>query len=226
MLFTFFIVFNCFITFSSFFYADCISKPLIPSQSERALPEEEALRFISEIERYMKGIYMLSGDFTQTVTFKNKKQQTLNGQFYMHKPDKKTYKIQIDFPDQKLVIIHEILYIMDLKRKSTSKYSLDATPITFLFSGNLNLRKQFSTYFVYYYPNKKMMHITLQTSRDSLTKISLFFSLYSNRNIKYLLGWSIKDIQGNLTNVHFHEQTLIANNPAALKANLFDPKKY
>ncbi|GHS92720.1 hypothetical protein AGMMS49949_05190 [Alphaproteobacteria bacterium] len=210
-----------------------LEAPALPSffgkdfSAERSLSAEDTEHFVSEVERYLLGISVLLGDFTQTTFFKKKKKCVTkplqqNGRFYLHKPEKKTYKVQINLPDQSLFILQNYLHVVDLKRKTIGKNNLDATPIAAVFSSSINLRKQFPVHHVFYDATHHFLIVALKTSPKSSPQLTLIFSLYEkNKNIKNLLGWILKDVYENVTHVSFEKNSLKVNDASLLSPDLF-----
>lgn len=192
--------------------------------------EQEINHFIQEIERYMNGLKILSCSFKQTnITNHPKKETYQSGKIVMDKQNPKHYKIQIDFPafKQQILLIDDNLAIFDLKEgKIISKANLSSTPISYIFSNKLDIKKQFKSISLWKIPSQEMIFIKLREKENQASNIMLYFKLYKNHNIYYLMGWTLCDPHKNLTGVNLDLNSLIVNDPKVLASKgLFQVKK-
>lgn len=175
-----------------------------------AAPQKMPLE--KQVDGYLKGITSLMGSFVQY----NPDKTQVEGCFWLKRPHKKMGKMRIDYVNgQRIMANDKNVIIYDLAQKTaTDPIPTEDTPAAFLLTRRIHL-KDFSPKCSF---KEGQLHLSL---KDRNADITLFFSLYKNKNIKALVGWHIVDIQGNETWVHFGEKTLHINDDGLVPETLF-----
>ena len=175
-------------------------------------PSVLSLSLEKQVDIYLKGITALVGSFTQY----NPDKTQVEGYFWLKSPRGEMGRMRIDYTNgQRIMANHKNVIIYDLARKTaTDPISTEDTPAAFLLTRRIHL-KDFSPKCSF---KKGQLHLFL---KDRNADVTLFFSLYENKNIKALIGWHIVDIQGNETRVKFTETTLHINDDKLVPERLF-----
>jgi outer membrane lipoprotein-sorting protein len=165
---------------------------------------------------YLNNIEYLVADFDQTSSSKPK----MRGKFWLKRPKTQSGRMRIDYENQHIFANANELRLYNLKEKSLDSYDSSQTPAHFILRKKVDLAKDFK---IKGQKQEKLVRaISLQTDQADVT---MFFRLWGTGNIRYLMGWDIKDSQGHVTQVRFNENSIRINDPKTVPETLFDAEK-
>jgi hypothetical protein len=189
--------------------------------------DNDKIALQKKVEDYLNGLFMLEGTFAQVISKKGRTSPPVAGTFYMRRPPLERSKKQsrdvttnkphwkldgllifIKLPHQTILVRNGIVQIVDEARQKTSNYKATSMPFIKLFSDHsLELKRILKSLRCDFSDNRE--YVTLNVGSNS--EVVLLFTLYPNKNIKTLAGWSIKDPNGVITSVAFVEESIVAN---------------
>ncbi|MDR0632558.1 MAG: hypothetical protein LBF84_00235 [Holosporales bacterium] len=240
---TFMLFENILVIFSLLFIELPLAAPMVAKSSQEQASNSAALKKLAEqIELYLNTVRVMVSPFTQ-ISLKNGRTKSESGTVYMQKFGKSqnkskdtASKMLFKFNDQRngekhkdqtpqqIFVIGDKMFIK-YKDKPVKVVSLKATPIMYIFNGNLKIREHFVIMQCGVEQSSNIVFLQLKPKFLKSAVVTLFFRTYSNGNIERFLGWSVSNGSKDSINVKLDE-SMVVNDIRALPKGVFDVSKF
>lgn len=149
---------------------------------------------LKEIEKYFESIPKIEARFLQM----NPNGQDVEGVLYL---DRKNKQLRLNYPLKKQYMVARVgfLYLVDEVEKTVDSVDYSYTPVGILLQSDIHFGK--NVYVQNVHVEKQIISLTISDQKEGGSGLMVLFLEKKEKNFS-LKGWSIQDMQGNVTNVH------------------------